>query len=254
MSEQTNFISRVGKWFRRDPAQDGNGAVGMTDVIEPTENGEGMTPVHHADVSRSMFLRPWAKRDAAITNLQEGFNALTGLMIAVKDGLEKQAVRQDELLSYMAHLPGALESIPQSSRATAQTLEAISEQMKSHGAQQARLGEILERVTESSGGQKEILQKLNDRFETLSDHDQSMASSLNSVGQAMQSVSQTSQSSAQILEQMRDTVRTQESDIQKLIQKQNVRFTTMLAISLFLAVGAIVAVSVVGYLLMTRVH
>ena len=41
-------------------------------------------------------------------------------------------------------------------------------------------------------------------------------------------------------------------ELQRLLQKQGVRYTTMLAVSIFLAIAALVAVCVMGYLVMTK--
>src|SRR5689334_8508289 len=100
MSDQTGsggFFSRIGSFFKG-----GGGKATMLEVHEPQhdehaagegENGEAGsngsgTLLHATEATRSTFLRPWAKRDAAIVQLQEGFSALTGLMGAVKDSLE----------------------------------------------------------------------------------------------------------------------------------------------------------------------
>jgi len=87
MSE-TTFLSRIGGWFKRSSSTTGgeNGA-----------NGDLPLSRHESDQlmeTRSTFLRPWAKRDAAISNLQDGFNTLTDLMSTIKSNLEKQNERQ----------------------------------------------------------------------------------------------------------------------------------------------------------------
>src|SRR5437667_211048 len=65
--------------------------------------------------TRTTFLRPWAKRDAAIHQLQEGFVTLTDLMGAIRDNLEKQNSRQDELLGALSQLPQVLQTLPENS-------------------------------------------------------------------------------------------------------------------------------------------
>src|SRR4051794_37883731 len=102
MSEQQTFFSRLGSWFRK-----GNG---QADNELPLAHDNAMIE------SRSTFLRPWATNRVAINRLQEGFKTLTELMSSVRDNLEKQSRRQDELLTYLAHLPEALKSIPEAGR------------------------------------------------------------------------------------------------------------------------------------------
>ena len=83
------------------------------DVFDPGIRGDGgpgggMLPT--GPEPRSTFLRPWAKRDAAIEQLQSGVGALADLMTGIKDNLERTAKRQDELVQYLSHLPGASSS------------------------------------------------------------------------------------------------------------------------------------------------
>jgi hypothetical protein len=84
--------------------------------------------------------------------------------------------------------------------------------------------------------------------ETLSQHDEAMANNLSSVGSAMQAVSKNSHTSAQVLEQMRDNINSRDGELERILNKQGSRFTTMLAIAIFLSIAALVAVGVIGYL------
>lgn len=252
MSDQPGFFTRIQTWFKP------NGKNGGPALLEG-ENGDdrfGRSPDDHGpvsvDVSRNTFLRPWAKRDAAINQLQDGFQALTGLMTAIRDSLEKHGTRQDELMNSLGDLPEMLRTIPESGAAQTETLKAIAEQIKYQNVQQAQLADILEKVAQTGGDQKQVLDGLHDRLENLNEHDRNITESLSSVGSAMQQVSRSSQTSAQVLEQMRDNSNSREGELQRLLQKQSVRYTTMLAVSIFLAISALVAVCVMGYLVMTK--
>ncbi|MGI8549779.1 MAG: hypothetical protein ACR2PL_03120 [Dehalococcoidia bacterium] len=253
MTEQPGFFARLGNWLKgggtNDPEQPrflneypGNG--------EPS--GNELAEAHPVDPSRPSFLRPWAKRDAAINQLQEGFSALTGLMGAVRDSLEKQGDRQGELMKVLSNLPEVLRAIPESSAAQTETLRAIAEQIKYQNSQQAKLGEILEKVAETGGDQREMLDGLRERVENLHEHDRNIADSLTGVGSAMQNVSRSSQTSADVLLQMRDNINSREGELQRLLNKQGSRYTTMLAIAIFLSIAALVAVCIIGYMMMQR--
>jgi ABC-type transporter Mla subunit MlaD len=261
----SGFFGRLGSWFRGARPSDAPGPSSTT----PHTNGgahsssalsgedslldhsSAITPL---DATRTTFFKPWAKRDAALANIQEGFSALTGLMGAIKENLDRQNQRQDELIQYMSHLPELLKTIPAASQSQTQTLATIAEQMKHQNTQQTRLTEILAKVSETGGHQNEVLESLHERVEALNAHDRTIADSLQGVGSAMQSVSQTSQSSAHVLEQMRDNINARQEDLQKILHKQSARYTTMLAISLFLAMAAVIAVCVFGYLMVNKMR
>src|ERR1051326_4715398 len=75
MNENTTLFNRIGRWLRREV------------------NGELPLRPHAPQqlvVKRGSFLRPWARRDAAIEGLRDGFVTLTDLMAAIRDSVEKQ--------------------------------------------------------------------------------------------------------------------------------------------------------------------
>lgn len=66
----------------------------------------------------------------------------------------------------------------------------------------------------------------------------------------MQNVSRSSESSAQVLQQLRDNMAARDGQLERILHRQNVRFTTILAVAITFSVAALVAVGIVGYLLL----
>jgi hypothetical protein len=261
MSDQ-GLLSRIGNWFRGgtlDEGQHGNGAAG--EFIVNNENGNAgditgepsmSSGAHggHAGGSlepRSTFLRPWAKRDHAIEQLQGGINAIGELMTGIRDHLEKQSKRQDELLGYLSHLPAALEQLPESSRAHAETLKAIHETMKSQGEQHDKLGDILEKISQADGQNVRALDALQSHVDQLRRHDEAVAQNLGQVGEAMDSLGKNNAASALVLQQLRDNAASRDGEIERILQQQTSRFTTLLVIATLLLVGALVAVGALAF-------
>lgn len=242
MTEQATFLSRIGKWFKR----------------EHSENGDSMSESQSNTAldtrTTTTFLRPWAKRDAAIQHLQEGFTTLTDLMGAIRDNLEKQNKRQDELMNALTQLPAMLESLPESNRMQSETLKAIHQQIEGQGAQQQRLGDILGKISAHSGEQKQMVDQLRNRVEDLHKADTSIAEYLNNVGTSLKDVSSNSASTTQVLSNMRDNIAARDGQMERVLHKQGTRFTTMLAIAIFLSIAALTAVCVMGYILMNNQH
>ncbi|HEX3355393.1 MAG TPA: hypothetical protein VHS31_00330 [Tepidisphaeraceae bacterium] len=241
MSDQNTIFSRIGGWFRKS----NHGENGDLPLAPPDNN----VPVV---VTRSSFLRPWAKRDAAIQQLQDGFNTLTDLMSGIRQNLDRQDQRQIELMQYLSSLPDLLEQLPESSRVQGEALKAINQQLASQNAQQQKLSDILERLSETGGQQRELIEDLAERVDGVKHNDEKIATHLQSVGEAMQSVSRNSVDSSQVLQNMRDNINSRDGQLERIIHKQNTRFTTMLAIAIFLSISALVVVSVLGYLLVIK--
>lgn len=242
MTEQQNLLSRIGRWFRKDQPSNGDSHLvgeAQSNALEP----------------RTTFLRPWAKRDAAIQHLQEGFTTLTDLMGAIRDNLDKQNERQADLMSALSQLPQVLQTLPENNRVQAETLHAIRQQIEGQSAQQERLGDILNKIGTTTGEQRQMVDALRDRVEDLHKSDTTIADYLNNVGVSLKDVSKNSQTSAQVLEQMRDNINARDGQLERSMHRQSVRFTTMLAAAIFLSVAALVAVCVIGYLLLNgKVH
>jgi archaellum component FlaC len=228
MSEESpGLMSRIGSWFRRGNP---DGSPG-TEIIP----GE----------PRPSIMRPFAKRDQAISNLQEGFSTLTDLMSTIKDNLGDQGRRQDELLGYLSHLPKALEGIPETNRLQVESLKAISARLEQQNTQQNLIGEILGKLADNDIEQKKVVEDVRNRVENVAEQNKNISDNLSSVGSAMQTVSRNSQASAQVLEQVRDNIEKRDGQLERMMQKQAARFTWMLLIAIFLSISALVAVVVV---------
>jgi DNA repair exonuclease SbcCD ATPase subunit len=241
----STLFTRIGTWFRRANAR----LEGDPQVLDPAEirdNDSGPQPT--AVETRSTFLRPWAKRDQAITSLQEGVGALSSMMNSIRDNLEANGRRQEELLKYLSHLPEALATIPESNRVQGETLKAIHQQLSHNTGQQQKLGDILERLSSAASDQKSTLDVLEDRMEQLNQHDARISENLSSVGQAMTAVSRHSADSTKVLEQLRENLHARDSELQAILNKQGSRFTTMLAVAIILAIAALAAVGTIAYL------
>jgi chromosome segregation ATPase len=226
--EKTGFISRIGYWFRGGD----KASAPLNGQIVPGE-------------SRSSLMKPFAKRDQAIANLQDGFSTLTDLMSTIKDNLNDQGRRQDELLSYLSHLPKAIEGIPETNRLQVESLKAISARLEQQNNQQNLIGEILGKLANNDAEQKKVVEDVRSRVENVAEQNKNISDNLSSVGSAMQTVSKNSQASAQVLEQVRDNIEKRDGQLERLMQKQAQRFTWMLLISIFLAISALVAVVIV---------
>ena len=259
---QQSLMSRIGNWFKRGgEARHGDADASVTsgaEYIVNNENGDAGEIGGDATLSgtvvepRSTFLRPWAKRDQAIDNLQNGLTAIGELMGGIREHMEKQSKRQDELLGYLSHLPAALEQLPESNRAHADALKAIHESMNRQGAQQSKLGDILERITQADGQTGRTLQALTDHVEQLRRHDQAVAENLNQVGDAMENLGKNSATSATVLEQLRDNSATRDTEIERILQQQTSRFTVLLVVATLLMVSTLVAVGALGFMFLQQ--
>jgi chromosome segregation ATPase len=232
----SSFLNRISRIFKR-PAPPGNG------------NHQQDPPPIMVE-THAMTLRPWRKNTAAIAQLQDGFHSLTDLMDEIRQNMVNQGRRQDELIGYLSTLPKLMESIPESGRLQSETLKAIQSQMERQIDQQQTLGEILEKLSESGGDQKDLLEGLRERMETLNQQDKAMADSLGSVSAALQQTSRQSAAGTQVLESLSENFRSRDAELERVIRRQNVRFTILLVTAICISVAALGTVLALGYMTM----
>jgi chromosome segregation ATPase len=235
MSGSVTFFGRLGRMFRRGDSTNGNS--------DETKSGDSSVVVE----TRPAVLRTWGRNNAAIAQLQEGFTLLTELMSTIRQNMEAQGRRQDELIAHVAALPKVLETLPEATRIQGETVKAIHQQLVTQAEQQQMLGEILQKLAESSGDQKDMLEGLRVRVETLNEQDKAMADSLHTVGAALESVNRNSAAGTQVLVNIRDNLASRDADLESVLKRQATRFTAMLAMAVLLSIVAVVAVVVMGY-------
>lgn len=249
---QTTFFNRVGGFFRprnrvtelaigERPAQP-DGAMPEEIVIENLDEASD------SGEPRTTFLRPSVKRDQAIDQLQTGVATLSDLMGTIRDTLEKNSDRQDELLNYLSGLPAAIESLPESNRIQGEALKAIQISIEQQNAQQNQLTGVLERMHQADCDHQTALEAVSARINVIAGHEEAISLSLTSVGAALESVSNTSDASAKVLENLRDNLSNRDSELERVIRRQNTRFTTMLTVAIVMSMAALTAVVVFGYL------
>lgn len=244
MSEETTLMSRVRGWFRRSGLEEGESHGTQTLLDRPSQQTQ---------VRNSLF-HPFAKRDAAIQSMQQGFVTLTDLMVGIRQNLERQNERNDQLMEHLARLPAVIEQLPESARVQGETLKALHQELMAGHAQQEKLTQILDEVSKGTVKQSETLEGMTDRMDRMRQTDEQIASNLNNVGSTMQELGRSTSTGAQILESMRDNMTSRDNELQQVLMRQGTRFTVMLSVAIFLSIAALAAVAVIGYLLLAKQH
>jgi methyl-accepting chemotaxis protein len=125
----------------------------------------------------------------------------------------------------------------------------VHEQLQRHADQEQTLGDILEKLTESGGDQKDLLEGLRERVETLSHQDKAIADNMQSVSVALEQTSRHSAVGTQVLESLRENIVSRDEDMHRVIQRQNLRVTTLLVVAICVSIAALAAVFFMGYMM-----
>ena len=233
MSTNMTLFSRIGGWFRRgrhDELLDGNETA----------------------IERSTFVRPRASVESVMASVQEGFTTLTELMEGIRSNLRENSDKQQQVLEYLAQLPEVVRSIPEQGRIHTEALKTVHQQLAMQQEAQSKLADVLQHISQSGLAQREAIDDLQDRLERMRQTDQQIADNLTAVGSAMGELSKTSTLSTSVLAEMRDGSAARDRDLERVLHRQGQRFTVMLSVAILLSVGALVAVTIVGYLMLKQ--
>jgi chromosome segregation ATPase len=204
----------------------------------PLEREVHKGEIEKVSAKRTSFFRPWAKRDAQIASLREGMESLAGTIVSIRDNLEKQGRRQDEMLAYLSHLPEILHSLPEAHRIQAETLKSIGQQLQQQVAQQNRVGDLLEKISNSEMDQGQTLEQLKGEVERMGGHSENVSNNLRHVGDAMENVTRNSARNAQVLELMHENFENRSEEVERKLKTQGVLIVVLVVVAMLMAGAA----------------
>lgn len=243
MNEQANLFGRMTRWFRQRfvPQQE-----------LPLLYGQTETPT--ALARRPFF--PWNRREDDLSALQGQLTSMAALMTSMRQYLDQQNARHDELLTYLSQLSQALQAIPDSSRVQGETLRVLHQQIAFQNAQHKQLFEMVRKISDHSSTQHDIAELLRDRVETLYKNDQELVQTIRSMGQAMDTVSNRSQTNGLVLDRLRDNLVSRDGELERAIHRENYWVRGTLLITAVVAAAALViavAISIYSYSAISKV-
>lgn len=200
--------------------------------------------------SRSMF-RPFARREVAAAPSAESLTVLTDLLVSMREAIERQGARHEELMSYLSHLPKAMEMLPENSRLQAEALAAIRQHLENQGIQSRQLSQVVEKVGQASVEQRRLLETVRQRLDTQGENDQKIADHLAGFTSAMATSSETTLKAGELLKMLEGNLRERDQAFERVIVTHQRRHTVLMVASVVLSSAALIA-SFVGLLLVSK--
>ena len=209
------------------------------------------------------IFRPFARRayqrELALDSIRNGFDTLSDLMGDLRDGLGASVEKQGELLEQLKYLPAIADQNAQSARRfeeqyreanrlQGETVKALREQVTGQRDQHEQLGKLLGSFGKESRDQKRDLDDLQGRLDRMRQSDQAIADNLTTVGHAVRKVSEQGGAQGDLVLKMQQAFDDRTRQLEESMRRQGGRQSLMLGVVLLLAVAALAAVAVVGYL------
>lgn len=246
MSESSTIIARIGRWLglRRHEA----GALPLEREVPADPAGE----VAPRPPRRLGLWRPWARREAVISGLQQAFASIAELTQTIRDNLERQGRRQEELLVGLSRLVEVVQTLPEAQRLHGEALRAIGEQLRAQMQREETLAEILQRVGDAHAGQREALEAVRSQVQAMGTQTEAIAGNLGQLGSAIETLGRASESSSALMQQLTDSIAARNGEMQRALERQSARLTLMLIVASVASAAAVAAAGVVGLLLLRK--
>lgn len=196
--------------------------------------------------SKSSRFRPFARKDSAPTS--DNVAALTDVLVAMRETIERQGQRHEELMTYLSHLPKAMELIPENSRLQSEALGSIRQFLENQGTVTKQLSTTMEKSGQAAMDQRRILDAVRQRLDMSAENDTKISEHFNNFATAISTSTETTRMAGEVLRLLEENNRKRDETLERIIHVHQRRHTVILAASVVLSGAALIAVTVFMYL------
>lgn len=201
--------------------------------------------------SKPSFFRPFTRRDTSSAASSSDVSALSDQLVAIREAIDRQGQRHEDLMTYLSHLPKAMESMPENARLQAEALAAIKQHLENQGTMARQISTIMDKVGQASVDQRRILDSVRMRLDMLAETDQKVAEHFNSFATALSTSTDTTRLTGELLTSLETNIRQRDEALERIIHTHQTRHTLLLAAAIILSAAALIA-STVGMFLFAR--
>lgn len=193
------------------------------------------------------LFRPFTRRSESTLSGGETVTALTDLLVSMREAIDRQGQRHEELMGTLAQLPKAMELVPENTRLQSEALAAIRQHLENQGTQARQMSTILEKVGQASVDQRRILDAVRQRLDALAEHDQKVAEHFNNFASALTTSADTTKLAGQVIEALKQNITERDEKLTQIIKVHQRRHTVLMVAAVVLSAAALVAATVGVY-------
>jgi len=176
--------------------------------------------------------------------LQQSYDSLLDTVQQLRQSLDGQAKRQEELLNRLSTLPHAVETLPQTSKMQSDMLKMINERLGMHAEQQRKVSEVMNTLGASGKEQGAALESIREQIETGNEIDRQLVESFNRFSMMIDRLHVANNHAVECLQQVRDSYASSAMQMQEWIEKSRSRNQWLIGGAFMLSAVAVIAVIV----------
>jgi len=208
-------------------------------LIEPAESAPEDGP-NASSEKQSTALGRWAKRDLAITRLQEGYDRVNQLIADMQKHMADQSERTDRMCSAIEQLSQSMAKMPAVSTDQTRTLQSILGQLETANNHNRQLTTALEEIPKVTKSHYNTLSGINRQLEMMTEQDIVSGQNMERLGGAIQTLGQHGGTQTDLLKEMNIKMAVQNERLGEFVTTNTRRFVILFIAALILAVTGIV--------------
>ena len=178
-------------------------------------------------------------RDARVSQLQDGFEEVVGLVQDVRRHLDQQADRSERLLGLMSDLPDAIRTLPESNRNQARMVEAMNGHLARSDRHAEDLNEALGGLARSNEHQGQVLGLIQQQIESSRQTDEQMVASFGTMNETLRQLGLSNHASAKSMALVAEQSKMADGRMKELVQRNSRQMLIMSAANWVLAAAAL---------------
>jgi len=186
--------------------------------------------------------------------MQQSYDSLLETVRDLREALDGQAKRQEELLNRLGTLPHAVEALPQTSKMQSDMLRMINDRLAMHAEQQRKVSDTMASLGSAKKEQGETLQAIRDQIETGNEIDRQLVESFNRFSMMIDRLHIANNHAVECLQQVRDSYAATAMQMQEWVEKSRQRSSWILGGAFFMSLVALVAVIALIWFLANAAH
>lgn len=186
---------------------------------------------------------------AGTYKIQQSYDSLLSTVRELRETLDGQAKRQDELLSRLSTLPAAVEALPQTSQMQTDVLRMINDRLNAHAEQQRKINDSITSLGTNKAQANDALQAIRDQIETGNEIDRQLVDSFNRFSMMLDRLHSANQHAVECLGQVRDSYAATAMQMQEWIEKSRHRNNWLVGAAFAMSLASLVGLVMLFWML-----
>ncbi len=191
-------------------------------------------------------------KPASMHEIKQGYGEVIQTMASLRQHLDEQSQRSDQMLRMMDGLPELLRSIPEQTRVQTQLLRAIASQLDSQNTTNGHLTEAIQSLSKAADKQDHTLGQVREHLAAESNTRKELHAGIVTLNSTLESVEASNFAARDALRTVTEQQQERDEQVRSMFRRSQRLNTAMTLVSWALAIGALAVAGYVAFEVVDR--